>query len=194
MKSIKTLFAAAAALAITAVGFSIETPFSVTYSFDTNTTPVVDDVSGALTADDATGGTVNLDVLFAPVDEFNPAVFDFGLGLTDPANFSMSVAEVAYTIIFKSTSLGLTSDNSILIPGTAVPFTLSVGLTGLESYAYQLAVVSRGVGTAILTELSITGTITGPDTPVETVPDSSVSLLGLFAIVGLVAASKRLRK
>ncbi len=199
MKTLNRFLATAAAVVITATGFSIEVPYFISYDFDAGTTPIVTDPSGALTVSGFTGGTLSANSLDATINASSPAKFSFDFTVDAPytasifslgynAQFDGSIAAIT-NVSFELASIG----GKILLPGITAGQIFLPGISGVTGGTVSFEAVGLGDGTISLFDFDVFGLVSTDDSP-SNVPDSNTSALGMFAIVGLIAVSKRFRK
>lgn len=200
MKTLNRFLATAAALAITASGLSVEMPYFISFDFDAGAAPTVTDPSGALTVSPFSGGTLDADSMNAAVNAQTPASFSFDFTVDAP--YTASIFSLGYNAVFEGpigaitdVSFDLTSiGGQLLLPGVAAGQTFLPGISGITGGTVSFEVVGLGDGTVSLFDFDVFGLVSMDDSGPATVPDSSTGLLGLFAIVGLVAVRKRFNK
>lgn len=199
MKSLTRLLSALLLLSATATGYSVNYPFSISFDFETGTTPTVSDPAAVLdSVSDLTGGVLGT----GSVNADTPATFSFDVEV-DP-EYLASILTAGYQIVYNRPTNQLVDSQSenaqvvfkrdglniggglFLSPGvrTSIAFIPSVVKIGGGTFSIE---ATGGEGQISLESLTLSGEATKRDPSIASVSDSNTVFLGLVALLGLVA-------
>lgn len=199
MKTLKRALAVAATLAFTATGFSISSPFFINFDFDAGASPTVTDPAGAFASvSDFTGGTLDADSMNATLTPATPANFSFDFSLNSP--YTASIFSIGYNAVFEGQLGAVTSvffeadslNGGILLPSSPASVAFLTPLAGITSGTISFQALGLGGGEVSLLDFAVFGNVAVSEKP-ATVPDSNTTLLGAFALLGLVALRRARR-
>lgn len=199
MKTLKRALATVAFFALTATGYSIGSPFFISFDFDAGASPTITDPAGALASvSDFTGGTLDSDSMNATLSAGTSAAFSFDFTLSSP--YSASIYSIGYNAVFDGPIGAVTSvfldgtslGGSALLPLTPTSTAFLTPVSGITGGTVSFEALGNGDGEISLLDFNMFASVVA-DSP-ATVPDSNTSLLGFFAIAGLVALRTARRK
>lgn len=208
MKTLKYLLTIGALLTASTLGYGIGYPFSILFDFDEESAATIVDPAGAIdSVSELTGGVVDSDSIDAPVSPEGETIFSFDIGLD--SDFLAAIYAIGYDLVFTSQEsevastkpsqaqtrvkigsfgyLGAQSLNS----GTRARIALNPAINGFTGGTISVQVTGPA-GQVELERLELSGSLSKaqPDAKFAlnaiAVPDSSSSLLGAFALIGIV--------